>query len=257
MCCHGFDDVAMHVVENTRGSEYPWSKNIVCIKKAMCLVQSIYKIYVQILQMCLQDYANGKVFSQMGAFIQEICQDHLLQNTLLKTLPCPQHMELWIIPYETKCYKGHKILRLKMHYKSENSDLTLRKQAKIHQVTTMLGARAIIKVSGHQYRWLAGGYDLEIGHFLEVACMVVTWCTWIKAFLCSETSNISDNFGISLWHWITRHAVLTRPCLSFRPKLPRYLPERHNVPMRWMRLHCVSWCAVCWISAGSSSGRIP
>ena len=25
--------------------------------------------------------------------------------------------------------------------------------------------RAIIKVSGHQYRWLAGGYDLEIGHF--------------------------------------------------------------------------------------------
>ena len=27
------------------------------------------------------------------------------------------------------------------------------------------GARAIIKVSGHQYRWLAGAYDLEIGHF--------------------------------------------------------------------------------------------
>ena len=27
------------------------------------------------------------------------------------------------------------------------------------------GARATIKVSGHQYRWLAGGYDLEIGHF--------------------------------------------------------------------------------------------
>ena len=28
-----------------------------------------------------------------------------------------------------------------------------------------VGARAIIKVSGHQYRWLAGGYNLEIGHF--------------------------------------------------------------------------------------------
>ena len=27
------------------------------------------------------------------------------------------------------------------------------------------GARVIIKVSGHQHRWLAGGYDLEIGHF--------------------------------------------------------------------------------------------
>ena len=26
-------------------------------------------------------------------------------------------------------------------------------------------ARVIIKVKGHQYRWLAGGYDLEIGHF--------------------------------------------------------------------------------------------
>ena len=27
------------------------------------------------------------------------------------------------------------------------------------------GARAIIKVLGHQYKWLAGGYELEIGHF--------------------------------------------------------------------------------------------
>ena len=65
----------------------------------------------------------------------------------------------------------------------------LRKKATIHQVTAMLatsknvlfqgrnhllttdtddpslaGARVIIKVSGHQYRWLAGGYDLEIEH---------------------------------------------------------------------------------------------
>ena len=63
--------------------------------------------------------------------------------------------------------------------------------ATIHQVTTMLatsknvlflghnhllttgiddpspltGIWTIIKVSGHQYRWLAGGYDLEITHF--------------------------------------------------------------------------------------------
>ena len=29
----------------------------------------------------------------------------------------------------------------------------------------LAGAWAIIKVSGHHYRWLAGGYDLEIGHF--------------------------------------------------------------------------------------------
>ena len=68
--------------------------------------------------------------------------------------------------------------------------LSLYKKASIHQVTTMLatsknvlspghnhllttgtdypslaGARAIIKVSVHQYRWLAGGYDLEIERF--------------------------------------------------------------------------------------------
>ena len=30
---------------------------------------------------------------------------------------------------------------------------------------SLAGAQVIIKVSGHQYRWLAGGYDLEIGHF--------------------------------------------------------------------------------------------
>ena len=48
------------------------------------------------------------------------------------------------------------------------------------------GTQAIIKVSGHQYQWLAGGYDPEIGHTLrlEVASMVVTW--WIVAFLCSD-----------------------------------------------------------------------
>ena len=25
--------------------------------------------------------------------------------------------------------------------------------------------RGLIKVSGHQYRWLAGGFELEIGQF--------------------------------------------------------------------------------------------
>ena len=61
---------------------------------------------------------------------------------------------------------------------------SLRKKATIHQVTAMLatsknvhllttstddpplaGTQTIIKVSGHQYRWLTGGYDLEIGQF--------------------------------------------------------------------------------------------
>ena len=30
---------------------------------------------------------------------------------------------------------------------------------------SLAGAQAIIKVLGHQCQWLAGGYDLEIGHF--------------------------------------------------------------------------------------------
>ena len=66
---------------------------------------------------------------------------------------------------------------------------SLSKKATIHQVTTMLatsknvlfpghnhllttgtdvsslaGARVIIEVLSHQYWWLAGGYDLEIGY---------------------------------------------------------------------------------------------
>ena len=30
---------------------------------------------------------------------------------------------------------------------------------------TLWGVRWIIKVKSHQHRWLAGGYDLEKGHF--------------------------------------------------------------------------------------------
>ena len=77
--------------------------------------------------------------------------------------------------------------------------ITLHKEDSIHQVTTLLasckymyilfpghnhksfnhstddpslaGSWAIIKVSGHQHQWLAGGYDLEIGHFEK-------WLAW-------------------------------------------------------------------------------
>ena len=35
----------------------------------------------------------------------------------------------------------------------------------------LAGAQVIVKVSGHQYPWLAGGYDLEIGQFWKwLAC---------------------------------------------------------------------------------------
>ena len=44
-------------------------------------------------------------------------------------------------------------------------------QSHNHLLTTsaddpsLAGAQAIIKVSGHQLWWLAGGYELEIGQF--------------------------------------------------------------------------------------------
>ena len=85
----------------------------------------------------------------------------------------------------------HKTLRVRLLGSTEALDskclpscwYSLCKKVTIHQVITMLatsknvlfpgnnhlltttGTRAIIKVSDHQYWWLAGGYDLEIGHF--------------------------------------------------------------------------------------------
>ena len=32
-------------------------------------------------------------------------------------------------------------------------------------IITLAGNRVIIKVSGHQYQWLVGGYNLEIERF--------------------------------------------------------------------------------------------
>ena len=64
----------------------------------------------------------------------------------------------------------------------------------LDNVSYKAGAWAIIKMSGHQHRWLAGGYDLEIGHFLEVDSMVVTW--WIVAFLRSVTWTALNNPAI-------------------------------------------------------------
>ena len=83
----------------------------------------------------------------------------------------------------------------------DSFSFTVQKNATIHQVTTILathknvlfpghnhlittgtddqtlaiitltGTWAIIKVPGHQHRWLAGGYELEMGHFYE-------WLAW-------------------------------------------------------------------------------
>ena len=84
----------------------------------------------------------------------------------------------------------------------------------IHQVTTMLvtsknvlfpgyshllttgtddpllgGAWAIIKVWGHQYRWLAGDYDLEIGHFWKWLAWWLPRGYWV--FFCTVLASVS------------------------------------------------------------------
>ena len=58
-------------------------------------------------------------------------------------------------------------------------DCTLGKKAIIHQVTTMLSMSKNILFLGHNHllatgaddQWLAGGYDLETGHFKR-------WIAW-------------------------------------------------------------------------------
>ena len=61
----------------------------------------------------------------------------------------------------------------KSHYAPRNHHAShFQKKMPYFQVITtsvdgpsLAGARAMIKVSGHQYWWLAGGYDMETGHF--------------------------------------------------------------------------------------------
>ena len=38
-------------------------------------------------------------------------------------------------------------------------------------IITLAGVRTIIKLSGNQHRWLASGYELEIGYFRR-------WIAW-------------------------------------------------------------------------------
>ena len=72
-------------------------------------------------------------------------------------------------------------------YSFRTSPRTYRLSANKHWAKNhyLARARAIIKVLGHQYWWLAGWW-LWPGNrtFVEVANMVVSW--WIVTFLCSE-----------------------------------------------------------------------
>ena len=67
-------------------------------------------------------------------------------------------------------------------------------------IITSASAWMIIKVSGHKHRWLTGGYDLKIGHFVKwLASIVVTWwivffwgCAFIDIYTLIQAPNLRD-----------------------------------------------------------------
>ena len=79
--------------------------------------------------------------------------------------------------------------------------------------SSLAGTRVITKVLHYQYRWLAGGYDLEIG-LLEVDSMVVNWwilfhCTVdLSALICVA---VSLSFGgLTLRYHVHQPCYLTK-----------------------------------------------
>ena len=105
--------------------------------------------------------------------------------------PCPTLQKVWLkILWNKSQVCGCRLSWIVLLFFKLGLTLKLHceKQATIHQVTKMLtasknvlfpghnhllttdtdvpslaGAQAIIKVSGHQFWWLAGGYDLDLG----------------------------------------------------------------------------------------------
>ena len=67
-------------------------------------------------------------------------------------------------------------------------------------IITLAGVGTIIKVSGYQYRWLTGGYDLEMGHFQKwlpwwlpggvVACLRNDYVSGIFVTLCWSSQTL-------------------------------------------------------------------
>ena len=55
------------------------------------------------------------------------------------------------------------------------------------------GPRAIIKMLGHQHRWLADGYDLEIGHLLKWFALWLPggWCFFVQCSSINKCSNLT------------------------------------------------------------------
>ena len=88
------------------------------------------------------------------------------------------------------------------------------KKAIIHQVTTMLATWKCWclgdKVSGHQYQWSAGGYNLD-RTFLEVSSMVVSW--WIMFFLHSDSIWFKHTLLVSASSWTVLQ--VSKACCPF------------------------------------------
>ena len=85
------------------------------------------------------------------------------------------------------------------------------KKPLIHQVTdsliiTLAGTRAIIKVSGHQYRWLASGYDLETGHFQNCLAWWLPGGLWL---FCTVKAEVVTEPGVCVQDWSMLHGHFT------------------------------------------------
>ena len=84
-----------------------------------------------------------------------------------------------------------------------------------HHCAKKAGARAIIKVLGHQYRWLAGGYDMEIW-LLRTSMVVTLWivfffcavyCLRFKCIVCCDTAELCNKMTAT-WHNTKMHPSL-------------------------------------------------
>ena len=102
-------------------------------------------------------------------------------------------------------------------------------------ILTLTGARAIIKVSGRQHWWLAGGYDLRNWTFLEVDSMVVRW--WIVFFVqWIGGKGVGCHFMASLCE--TKNPVLTLFLLQTRQLA-------HEKPWEITDVELKKWSTIC------------
>ena len=112
-------------------------------------------------------------------------------------------------------------------------------------------------MSGHQYRWLAGGYNLEIGHFLEVASIVTSW--WMDSgfialcILLVEGANIHERVpilkmcsilnldGNQDYDYTQLHYHMCCSQLFMIPQITLYLAYFYQKYMPARQCHCIGF----------------